>query len=146
MKMALAMFLLFATLVTIIATVLVLAAFGLGKALSLVLPLSAFEASLLSMLALLPALLALWHIVGLGQNYEILHAGADEQDEDDDVDEEGFDAEHDQGEGEAWASSIRQVISPPQVGRNSPCPCGSGTKYKRCCGKEDPPARRAVRQ
>jgi preprotein translocase subunit SecA len=23
----------------------------------------------------------------------------------------------------------------PQVGRNDPCPCGSGKKYKRCCGK-----------
>jgi peptide deformylase len=23
----------------------------------------------------------------------------------------------------------------PKVGRNSPCPCGSGDKYKRCCGK-----------
>ena len=22
----------------------------------------------------------------------------------------------------------------PKVGRNSPCPCGSGKKYKRCCG------------
>jgi uncharacterized protein len=22
----------------------------------------------------------------------------------------------------------------PQVGRNDPCPCGSGQKYKRCCG------------
>ena len=22
----------------------------------------------------------------------------------------------------------------PEVGRNSPCPCGSGNKYKRCCG------------
>ena len=21
-----------------------------------------------------------------------------------------------------------------QIGRNSPCPCGSGKKYKRCCG------------
>jgi len=21
-----------------------------------------------------------------------------------------------------------------KVGRNDPCPCGSGTKYKRCCG------------
>ena len=29
--------------------------------------------------------------------------------------------------------------SPPvvshKVGRNAPCPCGSGKKYKRCCGK-----------
>ncbi|WP_105188504.1 preprotein translocase subunit SecA [Pseudoalteromonas sp. T1lg48] len=23
----------------------------------------------------------------------------------------------------------------PKVGRNSPCPCGSGMKYKQCCGK-----------
>jgi preprotein translocase subunit SecA len=22
-----------------------------------------------------------------------------------------------------------------KVGRNDPCPCGSGRKYKRCCGK-----------
>lgn len=26
---------------------------------------------------------------------------------------------------------------PPLAGRNDPCPCGSGTKYKKCCrGKE----------
>ena len=24
--------------------------------------------------------------------------------------------------------------SESEVGRNSPCPCGSGKKYKRCCG------------
>lgn len=24
----------------------------------------------------------------------------------------------------------------PQVGRNDPCPCGSGKKYKKCCGAE----------
>jgi len=23
----------------------------------------------------------------------------------------------------------------PKVGRNDPCPCGSGKKYKKCCGK-----------
>jgi len=27
----------------------------------------------------------------------------------------------------------------PEVGRNSPCPCGSGKKYKRCCGVNAPP-------
>jgi SEC-C motif-containing protein len=25
--------------------------------------------------------------------------------------------------------------SAPKVGRNDPCPCGSGKKYKKCCGK-----------
>jgi len=24
----------------------------------------------------------------------------------------------------------------PKVGRNEPCPCRSGKKYKNCCGKE----------
>jgi len=26
--------------------------------------------------------------------------------------------------------------STPKVGRNDPCPCGSGKKYKDCCGKK----------
>ncbi len=26
------------------------------------------------------------------------------------------------------------VRSGPKVGRNDPCPCGSGKKYKKCCG------------
>lgn len=24
----------------------------------------------------------------------------------------------------------------PRIGRNDPCPCGSGKKYKKCCGKD----------
>ena len=28
------------------------------------------------------------------------------------------------------------IRSQPKVGRNDPCPCGSGRKYKRCCGKK----------
>ena len=27
------------------------------------------------------------------------------------------------------------VIKPHKVGRNDPCPCGSGKKYKYCCGR-----------
>ncbi|MDG2412611.1 MAG: SEC-C metal-binding domain-containing protein [Halioglobus sp.] len=26
------------------------------------------------------------------------------------------------------------VRSTPKVGRNDPCPCDSGRKYKKCCG------------
>ena len=26
-------------------------------------------------------------------------------------------------------------VAEPTVGRNDPCPCGSGKKYKKCCGK-----------
>ena len=27
------------------------------------------------------------------------------------------------------------VVKAPKIGRNDPCPCGSGKKYKKCCGK-----------
>ena len=26
-------------------------------------------------------------------------------------------------------------VKSEKVGRNDPCPCGSGKKYKQCCGK-----------
>ena len=50
------------------------------------------------------------------------------------------------GDGAARASDIvseaaaavekaRPVRSGPKVGRNDPCPCKSGKKYKHCCGK-----------
>ena len=39
----------------------------------------------------------------------------------------------------ALAKAEPQPIRLPQVGRNTPCPCGSGVKYKRCCiGKPQP--------
>lgn len=27
------------------------------------------------------------------------------------------------------------VVNDKKIGRNDPCPCGSGLKYKKCCGK-----------
>jgi preprotein translocase subunit SecA len=35
---------------------------------------------------------------------------------------------------ETKPDTVRRVD--PKVGRNDPCPCGSGQKYKRCCGKQ----------
>ncbi len=34
----------------------------------------------------------------------------------------------------ARASASEPRSSTPKIGRNDPCPCGSGKKYKRCCG------------
>jgi len=31
--------------------------------------------------------------------------------------------------------TLKPFIAPPKVGRNDPCPCGSGKKYKKCCGR-----------
>lgn len=33
-----------------------------------------------------------------------------------------------------WKNS-KTVVNKNKVGRNDPCPCGSGKKYKNCCGK-----------
>lgn len=30
---------------------------------------------------------------------------------------------------------VVSVTADPKVGRNEPCPCGSGKKHKKCCGK-----------
>lgn len=39
-----------------------------------------------------------------------------------------------------YARAVRTGPAPvkssaPKVGRNDPCPCGSGKKYKHCCGR-----------
>lgn len=44
------------------------------------------------------------------------------------------------------AAPIFQIITHPlrwpnKPGRNAPCPCGSGVKYKRCCGRGTAPLR-----
>ena len=43
--------------------------------------------------------------------------------------------------GDTWYFFDGKMVGPgqytresPKVGRNDPCPCGSGKKYKKCCG------------
>jgi len=44
-------------------------------------------------------------------------------------------------EGETWYfvtgknMPMKPVVSAPKIGRNDPCSCGSGKKFKKCCGK-----------
>ena len=38
------------------------------------------------------------------------------------------------GEGDAPKKPKTMKRKQPKVGRNAPCPCGSGKKYKKCCG------------
>ena len=33
-----------------------------------------------------------------------------------------------------WKDS-KTIVNETKIGRNDPCPCGSGKKYKKCCGK-----------
>jgi len=53
------------------------------------------------------------------QNVQYQHAGYDEA----------------LGEGEAQPQPVSAADAGPKVGRNDPCPCGSGKKYKHCHGK-----------
>lgn len=36
---------------------------------------------------------------------------------------------------EAETQIRREQVQPGAAGRNDPCPCGSGLKYKKCCGR-----------
>jgi hypothetical protein len=36
-------------------------------------------------------------------------------------------------DGTVRGTTVRKPVAP--VGRNDPCPCGSGRKFKKCCGK-----------
>ena len=50
-----------------------------------------------------------------------------------DYDEE---SEGDTNSSEPAQQSIDPIVNQqPKVGRNDPCPCGSGKKFKKCCGK-----------
>ena len=35
--------------------------------------------------------------------------------------------------GDGRSQTVKRKV--PKVGRNDPCPCGSGKKYKHCCGR-----------
>ncbi len=46
----------------------------------------------------------------------------------------------DNGDAEGESSEVKLELAParremPKVGRNEPCPCGSGKKFKNCCGR-----------
>ena len=36
---------------------------------------------------------------------------------------------------EILLNPVKTRITEKNVGRNEPCPCGSGKKYKKCCGE-----------
>jgi uncharacterized protein YecA (UPF0149 family) len=36
---------------------------------------------------------------------------------------------------EMHGGARRTYVSDDEPGRNDPCPCGSGRKYKKCCGR-----------
>ena len=39
-----------------------------------------------------------------------------------------------EGENGPVRGKVARTAGGVKIGRNSPCPCGSGKRYKRCCG------------
>jgi preprotein translocase subunit SecA len=47
-----------------------------------------------------------------------------------------FEAQQDAAQGPQGERKVSTIkLEKPKVGRNEPCPCGSGKKYKKCCGR-----------
>ena len=42
-----------------------------------------------------------------------------------------------EGFGDGQPIVRKPVVKAVKVGRNDPCPCGSGKKYKKCCGQNE---------
>ena len=49
---------------------------------------------------------------------------------------EQFSAQHEAGQARQPEQKVKTIkLDKPKVGRNDPCPCGSGKKYKKCHGR-----------
>jgi uncharacterized protein YchJ len=59
-----------------------------------------------------------------------------DDDFDEDLDDEFDDDDYDDDDSEDLQNTDHVVENTVKIGRNRLCPCGSGLKYKRCCGKD----------
>lgn len=113
-------------LATLIFAMLGSAAFiGFGAILSLWLPLSLFQASSLAIGATFVLAIVIFVIITMVRSL------FPNTFEDDDLLWEPDDDEND--------TPVFPKPDIPKVGRNAPCPCGSGRKFKNCCGKSSVP-------
>jgi hypothetical protein len=120
----------------LIATVLVLLAYGLGSLLARLLPLDIGQTTLLALVAIITAIIIMWRLA----SPPLLPYSWNNKETD-----EWLEEEEDEGDEVVGVVSEQRPPSPRQpqpekpgkyeaVGRNDPCPCGSGRKYKNCHG------------
>jgi len=100
---------------------------GAGYLISLILPLTLFQSSILSIGAtfvlafILSAVMMSEFMPYRGKRFEYYNDDEDDEDEDDEF--------------RKRLTRKLTVVKSDKTGRNEPCPCGSGKKYKHCCGK-----------
>jgi len=113
---------------------------GMGWLLSRILPLSLFEASVIALLSGLGLAYVIGQILSIPTAPTYDEDWEDEEDWDEDWDEEWEEDEYEEPTSfPQWrrrGGEVQKSTDVPVVGRNDPCPCGSGKKYKYCHGKK----------
>ena len=121
-------------IVAILSTTLFL---GVGYVVSLVLPLNLFQGTLLAVGATFVAAFIIAAVaIAVPMNRYADYARMEDaawlnEDFENDIDE---DDEGDEEKMEAQRPEPPNSEKTMKAGRNQPCPCGSGLKFKRCCG------------
>lgn len=117
---------------------------GIGYLISLIMPFTLFQATALFIGSMLVVSTFFNSTISPLMMKKSTRYGSNEDyydDDYDDYDDNDNDDDDDNDNREARitpAERFRQnvtVINQDKIGRNSPCPCGSGKKYKFCCGK-----------
>jgi hypothetical protein len=113
---------------------------GMGWLLSRILPLSLFEASVIALLSSLGLAYVIGQIISIPTRPTYDEDWEDEEDwNEEDWDEDWEEDEYDEPISfPQWRrrGEVQKGTDVPVVGRNDPCPCGSGKKYKYCHGKK----------
>jgi hypothetical protein len=113
----------------IIAFLIALGLTGLGVLLSWIFPLTPFQGTLVH-LGLFSLALTFIGVTLLFERMKDIFCTA--TDEEDDLDEE-VDFRQRNGSSSTLQRPLPPQREPTKIGRNDPCPCGSGKKYKFCC-------------
>ena len=110
---------------------------GIGYVISLILPLTLFQSTTICIASILVVAFVLFSSEvrdSLSKIAEYAYHNHYEEDEEEDDDyEEEDDDEFDVEDDDINRPPPIEILK--KIARNSPCPCGSGKKYKYCCGK-----------
>ena len=115
---------------------------GVGYVISLILPLTLFQSTIICIASILVVAFVLFSSEVRDSLSKIAEYAYHNHYEEDDDEEDEDDYEEDDDDDE-WDKVIPAIVRPQKstpsgrVSRNAPCPCGSGKKYKYCCGKQN---------
>lgn len=105
-----------------------------GYLLSLILPVTVFQSSVLCIgatfvFAFIISAVTIGKQIFDRREYDKIQYTYEEDDDDDEY------VEKEENTLDNVSHRSFTVVNKRKVGRNEPCPCGSGKKYKHCCGK-----------